>query len=428
VKIAVFARVFKVHAGFAIAATLALAALPHVVLAADSASGPPPAIPTTLPTPTGVDGSYLIDVDDTISISVARHGDVSGVFRIPPDGLVHMQRLTTPIDVRGKTTAQLVDEVTAKLQSEGKLVLHPGQVSVSVVGLRMHRIYVRGNGVVGREMDLKEGWRLDDLIAVMGGLPQPDRVTVVLTNPKRPAPLPVDITTAQRDPFSPANIVLQEGDTLTVTMPQAKRLMIKGEGPRGMHDVDERFGLRQALISFGFSVTGASGDLKHARIIRNAKPGDYSTTATYIPVDILALMRSDTTPDIPFQDLDTLEIPISDDYVYVFGEIGGPRKFFLPQDRPMHLLDVYANAGDVTGNAKMGRVSVAHEKTAGVYDNAHSYDLGKLVKNGDMKQNPEILPHDLIYVPSNNRTDPINSVWTAWGLFGIVKALVPTIP
>jgi len=322
----------------------------------------------------------------------------------------------------------LIDEVTTKLTTEGKLVLHPGQVSVVVVGLRMHRVYIRGNAVHGSEFDLKDGWRLDDLVAILGGVPQPDRVTVELTNPKRIAPVTIDLATALLNPASPANLLLQEGDTLTINGPQVKRLMIKGEGPRGLHEVDERFGLRNALISLGFTVNGATGDLKHARIIRYKTPGDFTSPVTYIPVNVLDLLQNDATPDTPFRDLDTLDISVSNDYVYILGKIGGPRKYYLPQDRPTHLIDIYANAGDVTGNAKMGSVSLMREKTDGVYYKPTKYDLGKLASTGDASQNPLIVPHDIIYVPSNNRKDPVSSIWTAWGLFSIVKAAIPGIP
>ena len=369
---------------------------------------------------------YKLDVDDTVAVSVMRHGDVGGSFRIGPDGLLRLQRLTTPIDARGKTVAELIDVITRQLETEGKLILHPGQVSVVVTGQRVHQVFIRGNAVGGRAIDLKNGWRVDDVVALMGGVPQPDRIAMQIDNPLRPAPLPINLTDALANPAGPQNALLQEGDTLVITAPQQKRLMIKGEGQRGLHEVDERFGLRATLISLGFSTNGASGDLRHSRIIRNATPGNYDTPSTYIPIDIYALLTDDTKPDVKFQDLDTLEIPVSQDYVYVLGEIAGPRKQYLPQDRKTYLVDIYANAGDVTGNAKMGSVKIMHTDADGTRTNK-TYDLAKYLKDGNDKDNPEIYPHDMIFVPSNNRVDPVGSIWQGWGLLGIVKALVPGV-
>ncbi len=415
-------------------------ALPASPIVGAPVGGVPPVIVPTLPAPSTLPADttpttttpaapapsdYKLDVDDTVTVSVMRHPDVGGSFRIGPDGLLRLQRLTTPIDARGKTVAELIDVIKKQLESEGKLVLRPGQVSVVITGQRMHQVLVRGNAIAGRAIDLKNGWRVDDLVALMGGIPQPDRLTTQITNPLRPAPVPINLVDALANPTGPQNALLQEGDTVVITAPQMKRLTITGEGPRGLHDVDERLGLRAILQQMGFSTNGATGDLRHSRIIRNETPGNYDTPAKYIPVDLYALLSDETKPDIPFHDLDTLEIPVSQDYVYVLGEIGGPRKQYLPQDRKTYLVDIYANAGDVTANAKIGSVKVMHADSDGGNVTSRTYDLAKYLKDGDAKNNPEIHSRDMIFVPSNNRTDAVSSIWTGWGLFSIFKALVP---
>ena len=399
----------------------------HAIRAAPLAVGPPTSLPTAS-VPSGgvaeVAADYRLDVDDTVSVSVTRHGDVGGTFHVPPDGIIRLQRVVTPIDVRGKTTTEVTDEITRKLTAEGKLVLHPGQVTVTVVSTRMRRIFVRGNAVKGTEIDLKNGWRIDDLVSVLGGVQTPDRVTTRVTNPLRPAPVAIDLDAALRNPNVPDNLLLQEGDTLTVDLPQMKRLMIKGEGPRGMHEIDERFGLRNALVGLGYSTNGATGDVHRARIIRNAKPGDSLSATTYIPVDLGTLLSQDSAPDVPFQDLDTLEIPKSEQYIYVFGEIGGPRTWYLPQDRKTFLVDVYSNAGGVTNNAKMGNVKVFRQSAAGVWK-PQAYDLGRFLKTADARDNPEILPHDMVVVPQNNRVDVVSNIGTGFFLLNIFKTLIP---
>jgi len=65
-----------------------------------------------------------------------------------------------------------------------------------------------------------------------------------------------------------------------------------------------------------------------------------------------------------------------------------------------------------------------YRQVAGV-QSVKEYDFGKFLGKGDMKQNPEILPQDMVIVPATKRVDVINSIWTGWGLFNIIQALVP---
>lgn len=372
-----------------------------------------------------VPADYRLDTGDTILINVARHPDVSVSVPIIADGQFHLLRLNGPVSARGKTCGELADELAKRLSDEGKLRLYPGQVSVVVTAARVRRIYVRGNAVGGKDLDLKPGLRISELAAMIGQVPQPDRVQAYLTNPNRPAPVKVDLFAALNDPGSPQNVPILEGDTLTIDQPNKLRLFVEGEGPRGAHEVDERFGLKRALIQLGYSTSGASGALRQARIIRKTTPGDLNSGDTVIPVDLYEILTDDEK-DFALQDMDTLRIPVSEDFVYVFGEAGGPRKWPLPQDRKTFLVDVMANAGATTGKAKIGDIHVFREVN-GVRV-AKKYDFGKFLKNADLRHNPEIVAGDLVFVPDVKRTDLIGTIWTSWGLYGIAKAIMPGLP
>jgi protein involved in polysaccharide export with SLBB domain len=359
-----------------------------------------------------------------VSIDVRRHEGVSRTLRVPADGNIRLPRLKSAIPARGKTCAELADLVTERLQSEGKLVLRPGQVSVNVSEMRVRRIYVRGNAGKNGDFDLRPGWRVTELVAVIGGVPNPDRVTARLYNPARPAPVKVNMLSALDDPTSPDNVMLVEGDTLTIELPRAKRFYVKGEGPRGVYELDERFGLRQALVQIGFTPANSGGDLKHAILIRRATPGDPNSEEVRTPVDIYALMSDPKTPEIALQDLDTLEIPVSLRFVYVFGETSVPRKFLLPEDRPTFLMDVMSMGG-TTGRAKIDDIKIWRGE--GQERKQMTFKFGKYLANGDPKQNPEVYPGDVIFVPDVKRADPVNTIWTAWGLYGIMQTLIPGI-
>jgi protein involved in polysaccharide export with SLBB domain len=372
--------------------------------------------------PISVPDDYRVDTGDLLQIDVTRHNDVTRTVRLLADAKIRLPRLTQPIAARGKTCAELVTDITKQLTAEGKLVLRPGQVSVSVLEMRVRRIFVRGNAGRSGDFDLKNGWRVTELYSVIGGVTNPERVSARILNPLRPAPVSLNLNAALTNPDSPDNLLLMEGDTLNLEMPHAKRLFIKGEGPRGTHELDERFGLRQALVQIGYTTNGATGDLRNAFLLRHTVAGDPRSPEERIPVNLYSLLTDDSSPDIPLQDLDTLTIPMSERFVYLYGEINAPRKFYLREDQPTYLIDIMGMGG-TTARAKIDDVKIMRMVDGKPV--IRSYKFGKFLSNGDLKQNPEILAKDVVMVPDVKRPDYISSVWQAWGLYGIVQAIVP---
>lgn len=390
----------------------------------DGKATPAPAAVTGSASGADIPDDYRLDVGDSVTIDVTRHDALSRTMRIPADGNIRLPRLNRAIPARGKTCSELAEAITERLQSEGKLVLRAGQVSVSVSDMRVRRIYVRGNAGKNGDFDLKPGWRVTELIAVSGGVTNPDRVTARLLNPNRPAPLKLDLKKILDGADSAENVSLQEGDTLTVDLPRNKRFYVKGEGPRGVYELDERFGLRQALVQIGYSTTNATGDLRHAFLIRYSTPGDPNSEAVRIPVNLFSLLTDPASQEIPLTDLDTLEIPVSLRFVYIFGQVSAPKRYFLPEDRKTYLLDVMS-LGDTSGKAKIDDIKIWREENGKKVQK--SYKFGKYLANADEKQNPEILPGDVIFVPDVKRSDPVSNIWTAWGFYGILQSVFPTI-
>lgn len=389
------------------------------------AQGAPQETPiTTAPAPADVPADYKLDIGDMISVDVRRHESVSRMQRIPADGNIRLPRLQNPIPARDKTCSELADLIAERLQSEGKLVIRPGQVSVIVSEMRVRRIYVRGNAGRNGDYDLKPGWRITELVAVSGGVTNPDRITARLFNPARPAPLKINLMGALDNPASADNVSLVEGDTLTIELPRNKRFYVKGEAPRGMYELDERFGLRQALVQIGFTTNNSAGDMKHAILIRHATPGDPNSEEVRVPVDVYALMTDPQAKDIPLQDLDTLEVPVSTRFVYVYGQTSIPKRILLQEDRKTYLMDIMS-MGDTSGRARIDDIKVWRGE--GENKKQMTFKFGKYLANGDAKQNPEIFPGDIIYVPDVKRVDPVGTVWTAWGLYGIISTLMPGI-
>lgn len=392
----------------------------------------PAADPNVTPTPrsTPLEPNYQLDTGDTIAVRVARHNDVTGTFLIAADGLLTLPRMREPIQTRGRTCAELASMLRASLSHE--LKLRPNQIVVTVVAPRVRRIFVRGTATRGGDFDMKNGWRVSELVAVVGGVPQADRVRAQIFNPRRPAKVNIKLTDALEKPdASPENAVLMEGDTLTLDLPNNKRLFVEGEAPRGKHELDERFGLRRALSQIGFTTTNATGSLRTARLVRSKIPGDESSEKITTTVDLFELMTNEDAPDIPLQDNDTLVVPRSTRWIYVMGEVtGGPRQWFMPEERKTFLLDVMTTSGFTTTNARIGKIQVGRPKQLNVpnpdYD-IKTYDYGKFLRNGEAKDNPEILPQDVILIPNVKRPD-IGGMWTLFGLRNLLKTFVPFVP
>jgi protein involved in polysaccharide export with SLBB domain len=437
-------------------------------------SATPAAPPTNVPFlagPEQVAEDYRLDTEDSISVDILRHPDVSRTLRIPPDGMVRMPRVSSAIRARGLTVAELAQDISQKLQSEGKLRLRPGMVSVSVVTPRPRLVYLTGSAGKNTYLPLQNGWRVREIVSATGGIANPERVRAEINNPKRPGSVKFDLQRALSEPESADNVLLMEGDTVALHLPEAKRLFVKGEGPRGEHGLDERFGLRQALIKLGMAANNTSGDLRRARLLRHETPGDPNSPQTVIPVDLYTLLTDDTAPDVALQDMDTLDIPLSQNFVYIFGKIGAPRRWQLPEDRPTRLVDLMT-LGETFGNARIGSVTVMRREplvngklpkgdkgkileaprteakptpevdprtgtrpsvVAGVNDVtgetgvlvSREYDFGRFLSKGDVSQNPLIRPGDLVMVPEVRRTDVPGTIWTGWGFFNILQTLVP---
>lgn len=401
---------------------LVVALSPRVAGAPDSSAPTAGSVPDAL---LSVPTNYRLDTGDSITIQVLRHPEVTTPvpITIPPDGLVYPARQLAPVSARGKTASELAEALAAGWRHVFRL--RPGAVTVTVTSQRVRRIYVRGNGVNGNgEFALKPGMRLSHLVAVVNGVRSTEkRVEVMITNPRRPETTQMNLHEATVVPGGPKDVPLVEGDTVTFTIPPTIRLFVSGEGPRGAHEVDHRYGLRRALTQVGYSIVGATGSLREAKLLRKAREGDPTSEDEIIPVDLRQLMMGDGR-DVPLQDMDMLYIPPTTRQVYVFGEIAAMGIKQMREDRKTHLADVLAVSGP-TGQARIGDIHIL--RMVGEKRTTLKADFGRYLKNQDPKNddrnNPELLPQDIIFVPNVKRFD-VGQIWTGWGLVNLFKTVV----
>ncbi len=381
----------------------------------------PQGVPDSLLT---IPSDYRLDIGDTVSVSVPTPWNISTSVGVPVDGMLRLPRLKSPVYARGKTCGELAEALRVGWSHQFKI--KPGQVTVGVAAMRARRVLVQGNGAGNGEVALQPGWRVANLIAALGGNPFPERLTVTITNPARSGPVKVDLAAAVQAPDGLENVALLEGDTVTILQPKTIRLLIEGEGPRGLHNVDARFGLRRALTSLAFSPTGALGALRDAKILRPAVEGDPNSEAQFVPVDLYAVMTSTDPKDIPLRDMDLLYIPPSVRQVYLFGEIGGRGLLQLREDKEhVYLYDVLAQAGGpLRGQSSIKDILIRRYVNNKPVDMRANFDA--YIKRGDPSGNPEIFPQDLIYVfGAKERNRAISSIFNGAALVNLFRSFVP---
>jgi protein involved in polysaccharide export with SLBB domain len=399
-----------------------LALLFPAIARAQNAAEPaaaPGASDSSLEAAASVPADYRLDIGDQIRVHVRRHDDVNGHYLVPADGKILLPRLEAPIGVRGKTCAEVAEALAQGWKRQFHLL--PGQITVSVAAQRQRRVYVRGNAIKTGDYDLRPEWRVSHLLAIAGMPTVPaERVTALVLNERRPSPVAIDLDAALNVPDSPENVPLLEGDTLLVNAPRTIRLLIQGEGPRGEYEIDHRYGLRLALTKLSFSTNNATGALGEARIIRKAVAGDLNSPDEIVAVDLRQVMTTEGQ-DVPLRDMDLLYIPPTKRQVYLFGTIGAQGRHNLPEDRPSYLKDVLAMGGMINGASSIGNIRILR-----VVDGKPTFitaDYGRYLKTLEPKDNPEILPQDIVYVENVKRTD-VGSIWTGVGLWQLFRTIM----
>lgn len=134
-----------------------------------------------------------------------------------------------------------------------------------------------------------------------------------------------------------------------------------------------------------------------------------------IPLDLRKLFyEGDMSKNLELQDGDTIYIPEdTTNKYYVLGQILRPGLYRLKEN--VTVMDAISNAGGPTPRGILkGTVVIRGD----LKDSQRiKVDIGKLIKKADLKQNIELEPGDVVYVPETSRPD--------WGkISGVVSAVV----
>ncbi len=183
--------------------------------------------------------------------------------------------------------------------------------------------------------------------------------------------------------------------TVTVSHVAPSFVTVMGVGITrpGAYEMQSGWTVMDAIVAAGGVAPRAA--LRRAVLIRRGKPDP-------MPLDLERVLTGDLSANVPLQPGDTIVVPGAQMRVVLLGMISGPGPRDL--DEGTRLLDAVAFAGGPAGQAALDTVGVIR-KVGDDKLEVHTFDLLKVMQQGDMSQNPVLQNGDIIFVPQYSRVD-----------------------
>lgn len=322
----------------------------------------------------GDSADYLLVPQDSITITVLKHTELSGTFTVPPDGAITFPRAGR-IFVVGKTTSQVAAEISAGLGKE----LRDPEVTAALA--QMHEKYAYAIGLIARpgRYPLTRGARVTELLAQAGDIPADhDGLTARLIRNTQAINLNLPALLEGNDPAG--NQELQDGDILSIT--RSSHLMsvtVSGQvRTPGKFKLAEQSSLIEALIAAG-EVTDRPERMEFT-LVRGAQ--------------MLKLSWGDKTQQLQDGDIILVEREASV-RVYVNGHVAHPGVYEMAGGGG-GVLQAIALAGGLLGNPALSQVTIIrHNGTV------EHVNMAPALVQGDATQNPQLGPDDQVIIPES---------------------------
>jgi polysaccharide export outer membrane protein len=324
-----------------------------------------------------------------LDVAVPTHEGFNATLTVQPDGRIYYP-IVGEIMVTGLTIPELTDRIRQGLEKE----LRGPQVTISMRAVRPglgSKVTVMGAVRVENAVDLRENWRVSDALAAVGGATdKADLKRVTFWHQGKPETL--DLSPVLVDGRLERNPELSPGDVLVI--PERPRLTVSvtGEGVRnqGSFEMDDpEPTVLKALQKAGGSTDHA--DLKRAQIIRAGHAP--------APLDLEALLlHGDMALNLPLGNGDTVQVPVMEDKVFVFGEVNRPDT--VPLKPGTRVLDALSVASP-THEANLDKAVLIRKQPNG-QPAAQQLHLGRLQK-GDLSVNLLLQSGDVLLIPTKGR-------------------------
>jgi len=159
-------------------------------------------------------GDYLLGAGDLVEVVVWKNEDLSGEFRVRPDGKFSMP-LIGDVIAEGKTTAA----VNMQIQSKLSLFVEAPFVSTIVRETASNRVYVLGEVTTPGAYPIEGTLTVLQALALAGGFTEfasRERLTLVRGSGDAQQTFFLSYKKILAEPGGDYNMLLQRGDTLVV--------------------------------------------------------------------------------------------------------------------------------------------------------------------------------------------------------------------
>lgn len=338
--------------------------------------------------------TYRLGPEDVITFTVMGHQEFSGEFLIPSDGLLNLPAIGA-IEAAGMT----LDELTARSTERLKARLVKPEVTVALRTPRMQRIYVLGAVKSPGQYDMKQGWRIAEALAAAGGLSlgeEPadcDAIILRSSTGKKSIGKLEDVIRGDNE----ANLPLQSGDVLTIDSGEVIPIYVMGRvKDPGLYKVRQtEAGVMKAIALAG----GTMEDAAISAVCITHLSGESET------VDLTsAITDGKPAMDTGLQSGDMVLVPETKARIAVLGYVMSPGFYTLKDGEKLMLTDALGLAKGVDNKrGEMGSIAVV--RTENGKQQKIVYDLGLFLNRGDLSQNPEIKPGDVVFVAETRKPD-----------------------
>jgi polysaccharide export outer membrane protein len=315
---------------------------------------------------------------DELSVSVANSKNLTGSYKVGPDGTILMPFLGA-VEVQGLTLSEAADKV-ARILREQRVVLDP-QVTVSYADGLPSTASVTGAVKKPGDLQADETTTLDDLLREAQPTDNADLSSVRLTLPDGTKKT-VDYGSYKRAGFLSGNPLVPPGSSVYVTiLPDVQDVTVLGAVANpGVIPHEPGLTLVRALIAAG----GTKDDADLTRIRIKRRSGE-QLEANMETVGATTLIEPGDQVFVP--------VTAGSTYIMVRGAVRNPG--LVPYREKMTLMEAVRAAGQPTDNARLNRVEIRRVEDSQTTTTV--VDLDQVLRG--QASDPEVRAGDTVVVP-----------------------------